>query len=178
MKSASKIGSSTSFRQAWTTRSRAVAIPSMRVLPPALGISTSRTGMGLNVRALSSARSPVSNLAGEATERGATPSTPAVRPPLFALTRSHETTRKAGSTTRLKRSSNWQPGSSVAHWCSLVWILSTRASASSRLGHGSSVFTNGLLTWRSLAARLAAPLCHVDGFPVLGLLRGLRPIRP
>ena len=40
---------------------------------------------------------------------------------------------------------NRRSGSSVAHWCSLVWILSTRGSASSRSGHGSSVFTGDLL---------------------------------
>ena len=63
-------------------------------------------------------------------ERGSTPSTPADRAPRLPRTRSHATMRKAGSATRLNRSSNRRPGSSVAHWCSLVWIPSTRASAS------------------------------------------------
>ena len=47
--------------------------------------------------------------------------------------RSHATVRKAGSATRLNRSSNRRPPSSTAHWCSLVWIFSTRTSASTRL---------------------------------------------
>ena len=46
LKSASKIGSSTSFRAACTTRSRAVGMPSRRSLPVALGIIRSRTGSG------------------------------------------------------------------------------------------------------------------------------------
>ena len=66
-------------------------------------------------------------------------------------------------------------GSSVAHWCSLVWIPSTRASASSTVGHGAPVFTGDLLAFQSHRCGLAAPLRHVAGFPGLGLLRGLRP---
>ena len=63
-------------------------------------------------------------------ERGATPSTPAVRAPLLPRTRLHATTRNAGSYTRLARSSKRRPGSAVAHWCSFVCIASTRSSAS------------------------------------------------
>src|SRR5262249_19855337 len=76
---------------------------------------------------------------------------------------------------RLSRSLNRRSGSSVAHWCSLVWISSTRASASSALGHDAPVFTGDLLVFRSQVCELAAPFCHVAGFPDLGLLRGLRP---
>jgi hypothetical protein len=47
-KSASRIGSSTSFRAACTTRSRTVGMPSRRLLPPGLGIIRSRTGKGAN----------------------------------------------------------------------------------------------------------------------------------
>ena len=60
-------------------------------------------------------------------ERGRTPSTPADRAPRLPRTRSHATVRKAGSATRLNRSSNRRPASSTAHWCSLVWIFSTRS---------------------------------------------------
>jgi len=63
----------------------------------------------------------------------------------------------------------------VAHWCSLVWIPSTRCSASSRSGHGASVFTGVLLACQFHHCELAGSLRHVAGFPVLGLLRTLRP---
>src|SRR6266851_579001 len=48
LKSASKIGSSTSFRLAWTTRSVMVGIPSLRSFPLFFGISTRRTSTGPN----------------------------------------------------------------------------------------------------------------------------------
>jgi hypothetical protein len=57
LKSASKMGSSTSFRLAWTTRSVMVGIPSFRnfpVLP--LGIITRRTATGRNTLDLSASR--------------------------------------------------------------------------------------------------------------------------
>ncbi len=43
------------------------------------------------------------------------------------------------------------------HWCSLAWISSTRRRASSRLGHGASVFTGDLLAFQLLAAGLLGP---------------------
>ena len=49
-KSASKIGSSTSFSAACTTRSVTVGMPNARSFPLALGIITCRTGAGVNVR--------------------------------------------------------------------------------------------------------------------------------
>ena len=48
LKSASKIGSSTSFRLAWTTRSATVGIPRRRSFPFAFGIITCRTSTGRN----------------------------------------------------------------------------------------------------------------------------------
>jgi hypothetical protein len=48
-KSASKMGSSTALRLAWTTRSATVGIPSWRSLPPAFGIITCRTSRGWNL---------------------------------------------------------------------------------------------------------------------------------
>ena len=78
-------------------------------------------------------------------ERGFTPSIPAVRAPRLLRTRSQPTVRTAGSQTRLNRSSNRRSGPSVAHRCSLVWISSTRERASSRLGHGASMFTGALV---------------------------------
>ena len=47
-KSASKMGSSTALRLAWTTRSATVGIPSMRTFPLAFGIDTRRTSTGSN----------------------------------------------------------------------------------------------------------------------------------
>jgi hypothetical protein len=57
----------------------------------------------------------------------------------------------------------------------LAWIFSTRSRASSRPGHGTSVFTGDLLTFQNPYGWLAGSLRHVDGFPGLGLLRTLRP---
>jgi len=109
-------------------------------------------------------------------ELGATPSTPLDRAPRFLRTRSHATMRNAGSATRLNRSSNRRRGSSIAHWCSLVWIFSTRCSASYRSGHGASMFISVLLSFQFLYCELAGSLRHVAGFPDLGLLRTLRPV--
>src|SRR3954449_1737393 len=103
------------------------------------------------------------------------PSTPAVRAPRLLRTRVQATARTAGSTTRLNRSSNRRAGSLPAHWCSLVWILSTRARAACASNSGAPVFTGGLLTFQCLHCELAAALGHVTGFPGLGLLRRLRP---
>src|SRR4051812_39649171 len=103
------------------------------------------------------------------------PSTPAVRAPRLLRTRVQATARTAGSTTRLNRSSNRRAGSLPAHWCSLVWILSTRARAVAGSNVGAPVFPGGLLTFQFLHCELAAALGHVTGFPGLGLLRWLRP---
>ena len=152
-------------------------MPRPRSLPPDLGISFSRTGKGSNRRTLRSSRSPVRNVSLPKTmERGATPSTPTDRAPRLPRTRAHATVRNAGSATRLKRSSNRRSGSSVAHWCSLVWIRRTRASASSRSGHGAPVFTGVLRIFQSHRCELTAFLRHAAGFPDLGLLRRLRPV--
>jgi hypothetical protein len=67
----------------------------------------------------------------------------------------------------------------VAHWCSLVWIPSTRACASSNkgkggVGCGSSVFTGDLLACQSHGSELAVPLPHVAGSPGRRALRRLR----
>lgn len=150
-------------------------MPNRRSLPDVLGIIRSLTGNASKLPALSSARSPASIASLKTIERGATPSTPAVRAPRFPRTRSHATIRKAGSATRLNRSSNRRSPSSVDHWCSLVWIPSTRVRASSRVGHGAPVFTDVLLAFHHNNCELAGSLRHVDGFPAPGLLRTLRP---
>ena len=94
------------------------------------------------------------------------------------------TTMNAGSHTRLNRSSNRRDGSSLAHWCSLTWIFSTRHHAVSASGNcagadavgvGAAVFTTDLLTFQPQRCGHAAALGHVTGFPGLGLLRRLRP---
>jgi hypothetical protein len=53
----------------------------------------------------------------------------------------------------------------VAHRCSLVWMLSTLASASSRLGHGASVFTVVLLTFRPSLLGSLGPFAMYVAFP-------------
>jgi len=161
---------------ACTARSRAVGIPSVRSLPFAFGILRSRTGSGSNLDRLRSSLSDARNeLSSGTIWRGLMPSTPAVRAPRLPRTRAQPTRRKAGSQTRLNRSSNRRAGSSVAHWCNLVWILSTLASACSSVGNGAPVFTGDLLAFQSRDCRLAGSLRHADGSPVLGLLRTLRP---
>src|SRR5690625_725536 len=168
------MGSSTSFKEACTTRSATVGIPSRRNLPSALGIIRSRTREGRNPPDLRSSLKPSRNAAALLTERALSPSTPAVRAPLLPLTRSHATSRKAGSQTRLNKSSNRRPDSKVAQRCSFNCKSSTRASASTRLGHDAPVFTSDLLGL-SCHHEIAGPLRHVAGFPDPGLLRVLRP---
>ena len=101
----------------------------------------------LQIARRSRGRNPSS--AEPASTRGRSPSTPADRFPVLPLTRAHATTRTAGSHTRLNRSSNRRSGSSIAHWCSLVWIRSTCDSANSRSGHSTSVFTGDLPPFQS-----------------------------
>src|SRR5215216_898839 len=159
-----------------------VAIPSRRCLPPGLGISRSRTGNGANLRAFRSVRRSARNTSTpwpRSMSRAVRPSTPAVRAPLLPRTRCHATSKNAGSQTRLNRSSNRRCGSPVAHWCSLVWIPSTRACASSResVGGGAPVFTGDLLACQSHGCELAVPLPPVTGSPGRRVLRGLRHAR-
>jgi hypothetical protein len=168
------------MRHAWTTRSATVGIPSRRYLPGDLGINRCRTGAGTNAPDLTCSRKPDRNAATAAgpsavIARAVTRSTPAVRAPRLPATRSQAITRKAGSTTRLNKSSNRAVVSPVDHRCNLACIPSTRARACDRLGHGASVFTGDLLAWQHPRCGLAAALGHVDGFPVRGLLRRLRP---
>ena len=100
MKSASKMGSSTSFRLAWTTRSAMVGIPRRRSFPFALGIITRRTSTGPNSPDFSESRiwprkattpTEVSIIAAVAL------SIPAVLAPLLVDTRTHAVTKNAGS---------------------------------------------------------------------------------
>src|ERR1019366_7360841 len=125
-------------------------------------IIRSPPGSGANLRALRSSRSARRNSSPSpaSIERGFTPSTPAVRAPRFPRTRPQPTVKKAGSQTRLNRSSNRRSGPSVAHRCSLVWISSTRDRASARLGHGASVFTGDLLAFQKPPCQLAGSLRH------------------
>jgi hypothetical protein len=62
----------------------------------------------------------------------------------------------------------------VAHWCSLVCIRSTRASASTSVGHGAPMFTGDLLPCQPGRCQTAAALPHATGSPGLGVLRRLR----
>jgi hypothetical protein len=155
-------------------------MPSRRSLPPVLGIIHSRTGSGQNRRAFRSARSSSRSACSWLASRTAwavMPSTPAVRAPRLPRTRHHASSRTAGSQTRLNRSSNRRPGCWTAQRCSLVWIPSTRPSASVKADASSPVFTSALLAFQHSGCELAAALRHAAGFPDLGLLRRLRPAR-
>ena len=117
MKSASKIGSSTSFSAAWTTRSAIVGIPSLRTFPDGLGIMRSRTGSGVNVPAFNwarrSSRNPGTPMI-SSTSATVRPSTPGVWAPRLPATRPNATISVAGSCTKLNRSSNRRPASAAA----------------------------------------------------------------
>ncbi len=157
-------------------------MPSLRSLPPAFGIIRSRTGKGRNCRVFRSSRISARN--GSTPRRvsmknAVAPSTPADRAPRLPRTRCQATSRNAGSQTRLNTSWNWRPGSSLAHRCSLVWIFCTRSSAQYGKGHcgcDPPVFTGDLQAFQHPCCQLAGSLRHADGFPVLRLLRSLRPI--
>ena len=159
-----------------------VGIPRLRTLPPALGIRLRRTRSGVNRPDLTLRRRSdrTASVRGAGTSRGTTPSTPAVRPPLLLRTRSHATTRNAGSYTRLNRSSKRRPGSAAAHRCSFVCITSTRCHAPlTSAGHGTPVFTSVSPPPCSRLPRTrAGPLRHATGSPGPGLLRVLRPPPP
>jgi hypothetical protein len=69
----------------------------------------------------------------------------------------------------------------AAHRCSFLCRPSTRASASSRLGHGALIFIGDLLGYIGYCEyagplRLHPVTVPVAGFPGLGLLRVLRPL--
>ena len=95
------MGSSTSFRLAWTTRSAIVGIPSFRNFPVApFGTITCRTSTGRNPPDFSESRiwprktlTPIT----VSTQAAVTLSTPAVFAPLLVDTRCHASTRNAGS---------------------------------------------------------------------------------
>src|SRR6266511_3804053 len=145
-----------------------VAIPNRRNLPPALGIIRSRTGSGRKLPSRNTARSPSRNSSiptRSTMDSAVRPSTPAVFAPLLLRTRSHATNRNAGSATRLNRSSNTRWGSSRAQRCSLVWIPSTRLSATNKADSSSSVFTNALLAFQHPDCLLAGPLRPASGSP-------------
>ena len=83
MKSASKIGSSTSFNAAWTTRSAMVGMPKLRSFPEPrpFGINRWRTGNGRNEPSLTCARRSSRNPATptvSSTAATVQPSTPGV----------------------------------------------------------------------------------------------------
>ena len=65
----------------------------------------------------------------------------------------------------------------TAHGCSFDGMPRTRASASSRSGHGAPIFISDLHGMYR-CCEYAGVLRHVAGFPGLGLLRPLRPLPP
>jgi hypothetical protein len=97
---ASKMGSSTNFSAACTTRSVTVGMPSRRSLPFDLGIITCRTATGWNIRAFTRARISRRNTSTpirDSIQATVARSIPGVLDPAFAATRSHATTKNAGS---------------------------------------------------------------------------------
>ena len=76
------------------------------------------------------------------TLRRVLPSTPAVRDPRLRLIRSQAIRSVWRWYTRLKRSPYLRCSSSLVHRCSFRWTSSTHCSASSRLGHGLSLFND------------------------------------
>ena len=70
-----------------------------------------------------------------------------------------------------------RPVLAIAQWCSFVCMASTRDSASTGQGHEAPVFTSDLLASHR-SCEHTGPLRHVHGFPVLRLLRVLRPTSP
>ena len=97
MKSASKMGSSTSFSAAWTTRSANVGNSELAELPDAgFGIITSRTGSGRNHRPSARPAYPPGTARPDLFSiLAAWPSIPAVWAPLFPDT--FHATKNAGS---------------------------------------------------------------------------------
>ena len=150
--------------------------------PFALGIIRCRTGNGVNCPDLRSRSSPVQErrfTEHEKMERRLHPIDPGGScPPISLAPDPTPPWRNAGSATRLNRSSNRRrPSSTEPIGCSLVLDLPVLASsASTRLGHDASVFTGVLLAFQHPHCELAGSLRHVHGFPVLALLRTLRPI--
>ena len=65
----------------------------------------------------------------------------------------------------------------MANWCSLVWIPSTRASASSGVGHGASVFTGVLLAFQDWRCEPLPPLAMWPAFPASDYYGGSAPPR-
>ena len=103
-------------------------MPSRRSLPPALGIIRSRTGQGCELPGLEFVSQPGKEhvLAPTDGAWSATPSTPAERAPLLLRTRSHATTRNGRVADEVVEVIEPTTRVVVAHWCSLVWIRSTR----------------------------------------------------
>jgi hypothetical protein len=113
-KSASKIGSSTSFTAAWATRSRTVGIPNGRLPPPGFGMSTRLAGAGrYDPLRRSCCRSPnIRATPYSSTCASVTLSTPAA--PLLARTRSHAATRTSPRWTRSNKAWKRRPGDCLA----------------------------------------------------------------
>jgi hypothetical protein len=94
------MGSSTNFSAACTTRSVTVGMPSRRSFPFGLGIITCRTATGWNIRDFSWVRMSRNNTSTpirDSIQATVARSMPGVFDPAFAATRSHATTKNAGS---------------------------------------------------------------------------------
>ena len=132
-KSASKMGSSTSFSAAWITWSAMEGIPSLRSFPdpPGLGIMRSRTGSVKNVPVLELRHAGDPGTRGRpmlsSTQATVMPSTPGVFAPRLPATRQNATISVAGSCTKLNKLSNRRPGSATAQRGSLACISDTLA---------------------------------------------------
>jgi len=108
-----------------------VGIPNRRYEPGDFGINFSLTGDGANCPDLTCSRrlARKSGTDSASIARAVSPSTPAERAPALCATRSQAITKKAGSTTRLNKSSNRAVASPFDHRCNLACIPSTRTRA-------------------------------------------------
>src|SRR6266516_438529 len=140
-KSASKIGSSTTFAAARTTRSRTVGMPSGRRLPSAFRISTRRPGRGRyrpsRSSVASSPRNPATPL--RSMSPMLCPSTPAA--PAFARTSCHARAKMASRYTLSYSAWNRRSGLAFAARYSARW--SRRAA--SMVSLAPSAFTSAYL---------------------------------
>src|SRR5712691_9987831 len=172
------MGSSTSFSAACTTRSRAVGIPSRRSLPPDFGISRSLTGEGRNAPAFRSACS-----------RQETPPLPAWRPRCRGRSRrprrpsghrrspSPGSTQRSGRPGRRRGCTDHRTGDPRPHRpIGAAWSASPVPAPPPLPATATARRYSPAASW-PCSTSAANSLRHADGFPVLGLLRRLRPAR-
>ena len=153
--------------------------PTSGTCRPSWGSSAASPGAARTRRALRSCLSRASNAASPVTiERGTSLHRHQQIVPLDSLAPDpNATVRNAGSTDKVEQVI--EPSTIIVDSPLVQLGLDLqypRPRASSRLGHGAPVFTSALLTFQQPHCEHAGFLRHAHGFPVLGLLRTLRPV--